>query len=208
MVAPAGLVIRDLPLLTSNWRSSLPLRDYSSAVAWSPSPTSTHASSRECCAEKGAQAGCIMTGDNIDANAAVHAARRFPGLAGMDLAKVVSTREPYQWNDGVIWREPGRHTAASATAPACGGLRFRHQRNILRLLAEAGCRITVVPAQTLAAEVLALQPDGIFLSNGPGDPEPCTYAIDAIREFLKTISRCSASAWGISCLPCGRARTP
>jgi carbamoyl-phosphate synthase small subunit len=127
-----------------------------------------------------------MTGENLDANAAVHAARRFPGLAGMDLAKVVTTKESYQWNDGTIWRAPGRPTLRPAQRLHVVAYDFGVKRNILRLLADAGCRMTVVPAQTPAAEVLALQPDGIFLSNGPGDPEPCTYAIDAIREFLKT----------------------
>ncbi|MEO8316508.1 MAG: glutamine-hydrolyzing carbamoyl-phosphate synthase small subunit, partial [Pseudomonadota bacterium] len=186
MVAPAGLVIRDLPLLTSNWRSSLSLREYLErgrvvAIADIDTRKLTRA-----LREKGAQAGCIMTGDNIDPNAAVHAARRFPGLAGMDLAKVVTTRERYQWNDGVIWREPGRPALRPQQRLHVVAYDFGIKRNILRLLAEAGCRITVVPAQTPAAEVFALQPDGIFLSNGPGDPEPCTYAIEAIREFLQT----------------------
>jgi carbamoyl-phosphate synthase small subunit len=186
MVAPAGLVIRDLPLLTSNWRSSLSLREYlerGKVVAIADIDTRKLT---RVLREKGAQAGCIMTGDNVDANAAVHAARRFPGLAGMDLAKVVSTRERYQWNDGAIWREPGRPSLRPQQRLHVVAYDFGIKRNILRLLADAGCRITVVPAQTSAAEVLALQPDGVFLSNGPGDPEPCTYAIDAIREFLKT----------------------
>jgi carbamoyl-phosphate synthase small subunit len=186
LVAPAGLVIRDLPLLTSNWRSSLSLREYlerGRVVAIADIDTRKLT---RLLREKGAQAGCIMTGDNVDANAAVHAARRFPGLAGMDLAKVVSTRERYQWNDGAIWREPGRPSLRPQQRLHVVAYDFGIKRNILRLLADAGCRITVVPAQTPAAEVLALQPDGVFLSNGPGDPEPCTYAIDAIREFLKT----------------------
>ncbi len=117
---------------------------------------------------------------------AVHAARRFPGLKGMDLAKVVSTRERYQWNDGSIWREANRPTLRPQQRLHVVAYDFGIKRNILRLLADAGCRITVVPAQTPAAEVLALQPDGVFLSNGPGDPEPCDYAIDAIREILAT----------------------
>ncbi len=186
LVAPAGLVIRDLPLLASNWRSSLSLREYlerGRVVAIADIDTRKLT---RILREKGAQAGCIMTGDNVDANAAVHAARRFPGLAGMDLAKVVSTRERYQWNDGAIWREPGRPSLRPQQRLHVVAYDFGIKRNILRLLADAGCRITVVPAQTSAAEVLALQPDGVFLSNGPGDPEPCTYAIDAIREFLTT----------------------
>jgi carbamoyl-phosphate synthase small subunit len=186
MVAPAGLVIRDLPMITSNWRSSLSLREYLErgrvvAIADIDTRKLTRV-----LREKGAQAGCIMTGENIDANAAVHAARKFPGLAGMDLAKVVSTRERYQWNDGAIWREPGRPNLRPQQRLHVVAYDYGIKRNILRLLADAGCRITVVPAQTTAAEVLAMQPDGVFLSNGPGDPEPCTYAIEAIREFLKT----------------------
>ncbi|HTQ35858.1 MAG TPA: glutamine-hydrolyzing carbamoyl-phosphate synthase small subunit [Steroidobacteraceae bacterium] len=185
-VAPAGLVIRDLPLLESNWRSNLTLPEYLQrgrvvAIAGLDTRKLTRL-----LREKGAQAGCIMTGENLDPNAAVHAARRFPGLAGMDLAKVVSTREIYRWNDGTIWRAAGRPTLRPAQRLHVVAYDFGVKRNILRLLAEAGCRMTVVPAQTPAAQVLALQPDGIFLSNGPGDPEPCTYAIEAIREFLET----------------------
>ncbi len=185
IIAPAGLVIRDLPLLESNWRSNLTLSEYLQrgrvvAIAGLDTRKLTRL-----LREKGAQAGCIMTGENLDPNVAVHAARRFPGLAGMDLAKVVSTKETYQWNDGTIWRA-GRPTLRPAQRLHVVAYDFGVKRNILRLLADAGCRMTVVPAQTPAAEVLALQPDGIFLSNGPGDPEPCTYAIDAIREFLKT----------------------
>src|SRR5690606_22621061 len=136
--------------------------------------------------EKGALAGCIMTGEKADPAAAVHAARRFPGLKGMDLAKVVSTKQPYQWNEGTNW-------SLESTAKPRPGQRvhvvaydFGIKRNILRCLADHGCRITVVPAQTPASEALALNPDGIFLSNGPGDPEPCTYAIEAIRQILET----------------------
>ncbi len=186
LIAPAGLVIRDLPLLESNWRSNLTLAEYLErgrvvAIADIDTRKLTRV-----LREKGAQAGCIMTGDNVDANAAVHAARRFPGLAGMDLAKVVTTKERYQWNDGTIWRAPGRPTLRPQQRLHVVAYDFGIKRNILRLLADAGCRMTVVPAQTTASEVLALQPDGIFLSNGPGDPEPCTYAIEAIREFLNT----------------------
>jgi carbamoyl-phosphate synthase small subunit len=186
LVAPAGLVIRDLPLLESNWRSSVTLGEYLErgrvvAIAGIDTRKLTRV-----LREKGAQAGCIMTGENLDANAAVQLARRFPGLAGMDLAKVVTTRERYQWNDGAIWRAPGRPTLRPQQRLHVVAYDFGIKRNILRLLADAGCRMTVVPAQTPASEVLQLAPDGIFLSNGPGDPEPCTYAIEAIREFLKT----------------------
>jgi carbamoyl-phosphate synthase small subunit len=186
MVAPAGLVIRDLPLMESNWRSSISLPDFLErgrivAIADIDTRKLTRL-----LREKGAQAGCIMTGDNVDASAAVHAARRFPGLAGMDLAKVVSTREAYQWNDGTVWRNGGRPTLRPQQRLHVVAYDFGVKRNILRLLADAGCRMTVVPAQTPASDVLALDPDGVFLSNGPGDPEPCDYAIDAIRGFLKT----------------------
>jgi carbamoyl-phosphate synthase small subunit len=186
MVAPAGLVIRDLPLLASSWRSNLDLSGFLErgrivAIADIDTRKLTRI-----LREQGAQAGCIMTGDNIDPKVAVHAARRFPGLAGMDLAKVVSTKERYQWNDGTIWRSAGRPSLRPQQRLHVVAYDFGVKRNILRLLADAGCRLTVVPAQTSAAEALALHPDGIFLSNGPGDPEPCTYAIEAIREFLKT----------------------
>ena len=186
MVAPAGLVIRDLPLMKSNWRSNLTLAEYLErgrivAIAGIDTRKLTRL-----LREKGAQAGCIMTGENIDPNVAVMAARKFPGLAGMDLAKVVSTRERYQWNDGTIWRNAGRPTLRPQQRLHVVAYDFGIKRNILRLLADAGCRMTVVPATTPASETLALQPDGVFLSNGPGDPEPCTYAIDAIREILKT----------------------
>jgi carbamoyl-phosphate synthase small subunit len=179
-------VIRDLPLLASNWRSSLDLSTFLErgrivAIAGIDTRRLTRI-----LREQGAQAGCIMTGDNVDPKAAVHAARRFPGLAGMDLAKVVTTKERYQWNDGTIWRTVARPTLRPQQRLHVVAYDFGVKRNILRLLADAGCRMTVVPAQTPAADALALHPDGIFLSNGPGDPEPCTYAIEAIREFLKT----------------------
>jgi carbamoyl-phosphate synthase small subunit len=136
--------------------------------------------------ERGAQAGCIMTGDKIDEAAAIRAATRFPGLKGMDLAKVVSTRECYQWNDGGMVRGAERPAIRAQQRLHVVAYDYGIKRNILRLLADQGCRVTVVPAQTSAAEVLALKPDGIFLSNGPGDPEPCDYAISAIGELLHT----------------------
>jgi len=135
--------------------------------------------------DKGAQSGCIMTGENIDQNAAVRAAKKFPGLKGMDLAKAVSTKKIFQWNDGLIWK-----TAAKPPRPQSRlhvvAYDYGMKRSILRILAEHGCRMTVVPAQTPADQVLAMNPDGIFLSNGPGDPEPCDYAIAAIAKFLET----------------------
>jgi carbamoyl-phosphate synthase small subunit len=181
----AGLVIRDLPLLHSSWRAteSLPeflIRGGVVAIAEIDTRKLTRI-----LREKGAQAGCIASGEAASRpDLAREAARRFPGLKGMDLAKVVSVRRPYQWNEGTNWaleqgpkRRPGQRLHVVAYD-------FGVKRNILRLLADHGCRMTVVPAKTPAEEVLAMQPDGVFLSNGPGDPEPCDYAIDAIRRFL------------------------
>jgi len=176
----AGLVIRDLPIRASNWRMSSTLPDYlkkNGIVAIAG--IDTRALTRVL-REKGAQAGCIVAGE--DATRAIAEAKAFPGLAGMDLAKVVSVDSPYEWQEGE-WSltgfqalpEPKFHVVAYD---------FGVKRNILRMLAQRGCRVTVVPAQTAAADVLAMKPDGIFLSNGPGDPEPCDYAIAAIREFL------------------------
>ncbi|MGC4027726.1 MAG: glutamine-hydrolyzing carbamoyl-phosphate synthase small subunit [Steroidobacteraceae bacterium] len=186
MVTPAGLVIRDLPLLHSSWRATQSLQQYLErgrivAIAGIDTRKLTRI-----LREQGAQSGCIMTGDNVDPNAAVHAARRFPGLTGMDLAKVVSTKERYQWNDGSIWRDATRAPLRAQQRLHVVAYDYGIKRNILRLLADVGCRITVVPAQTPASEVLALQPDGVFLSNGPGDPEACDYAIAAVRELLAT----------------------
>ena len=184
--AAAGLVIRDLPLLASSWRNTLPLQDYlvrANVVAIAGIDTRSLTKRLR---ETGAQNGCILTGETVDESAAIAAARGFPGLKGMDLAKVVSTTERYQWNDGSIWAEARRVALRPQDRLHVVAFDFGVKRNILRLLADAGCRITVVPAQTSAADVLALQPDGIFLSNGPGDPAPCDYAIRAIQELLKT----------------------
>jgi carbamoyl-phosphate synthase small subunit len=133
--------------------------------------------------EKGAQAGCLVTGEKPDADAAIAQACAFPGLAGMDLAMVVSVDKPYAWTEGE-WKLGAGYTAPEQNKFHVVAYDFGVKRNILRMLASRGCRITVVPAQTPAAEVLALHPDGVFMSNGPGDPEPCNYAISAIREFL------------------------
>ena len=134
--------------------------------------------------DKGAQSGCIMTGDSIDPQTAVEHAKKFPGLAGMDLAKIVTTDELYQWSLGSNWPESqilhGKRIANYTVVAYDFGIK----RNILRLLVDHNCRVIVVPAQTPAEYVLALQPDGVFLSNGPGDPEPCDYAISAIKEIL------------------------
>ena len=181
----AGLVVRDLPARWSNWRGSESLgafleRGRIVAIAGIDTRRLTRI-----LRERGAQSGCIMTGEQADANAAVIAARKFPGLKGMDLAKVVSTRRSFQWNDGSVWPE-GTRTLRAHQRLHVVAYDFGIKRNILRLLADYGCRMTVVPAETSAEEALALAPDGIFLSNGPGDPEPCTYAIEATRAFLAT----------------------
>jgi len=181
----AGLVVRDLPLLHSNWRATESLPDFlrrGGIVAIADIDTRQLT---RILREKGAQAGCIAAGDAASRpDLAVAAAKRFPGLKGMDLAKVVTTKRAFQWNEGTNWaleqgpkRRPGQRLHVVAYD-------FGIKRNILRLLADHGCRMTVVPAQTPAEEVLALQPDGVFLSNGPGDPEPCDYAIAASRQFL------------------------
>jgi carbamoyl-phosphate synthase small subunit len=136
--------------------------------------------------EKGAQAGCIMTGEKADPAVAVRAAQSFPGLKGMDLAKVVSTRTTYQWNEGTLFDVPRKPPIRAHQRLHVVAYDFGVKRNILRLLADQGCRVSVVPAQTTAADVLAMAPDGVFLSNGPGDPEPCDYAITAIQQLLET----------------------
>jgi carbamoyl-phosphate synthase small subunit len=180
-----GLVIRDLPLLHSSWRATESLPEFlnrGNVVAIAEIDTRRLT---RILREKGAQAGCIASGDAaLRTDLAIAAARRFPGLKGMDLAKVVTTDESYQWNEGTNWsleqgarRRPGQRLHVVAYD-------FGIKRNILRLLSDHGCRMTVVPARTPAEEVLALRPDGVFLSNGPGDPEPCTYAIDAIKRLL------------------------
>ena len=177
----AGLVIRDLPLRAENWRMQDTLPDYLQkhgvvAIAGIDTRKLTRI-----LREKGAQAGCIMAG-NVDEAAAIAEARAFPGLAGMDLAKVVSSTSAYVWNEGE-WTLKG-YVDAPVGEFNVVAYDFGVKRNILRMLTARGCKVTVVPAQTPAAEVLKLNPDGVFLSNGPGDPEPCDYAITAIREIL------------------------
>ena len=185
-VYAAGLIIRDLALLSSNWRASESLPEFLErgrlvAIAGIDTRKLTRL-----LREKGAQAGCIMTGEQVDQHAAVKAARKFPGLKGMDLAKVVSTKRRFQWNEASLWPESARPPIRAQQRLHVVAYDFGIKRNILRLLADGGCRMTVVPAQTPAEEALALEPDGIFLSNGPGDPEPCEYAIAAVRKFLET----------------------
>ena len=182
----AGLVIRDLPPRASNWRSAGSFPEFLEMGKLVGIAGIDTRKLTRILREKGAQAGCIMAGDKVDPAAALRLARKFPGLKGMDLAKVVSVKRPYQWNEGSFWQPPQRPHIRSHQRLHVVAYDFGIKRNILRLLADHGCRITVVPAQTTAKEVLALAPDGIFLSNGPGDPEPCDYAIEATREFLTT----------------------
>ena len=179
----AGLVIRDCPTVHSNWRAEVPLPQYlrdSGIVAIADLDTRRLT---RLIREKGAMAGCIATGD-IDPDAALAQARAFPGLAGMDLAKVVTRAEVGAWDGGGWTLGSGYGAANGKQARHVVAYDFGVKRNILRMLVDRGCRVTVVPAQTPAEEALALSPDGVFLSNGPGDPEPCDYAIDAIRAVL------------------------
>lgn len=183
----SGLIIRDLPLIASNWRNQQSLSEYlieNKVVAIADIDTRRLT---RILREKGALAGCLVAGDNIDEAAAIAAAKAFPGLKGMDLAKEVSTTEPYQWTDGTWDLEQGYQAQQADALPYhVVAYDFGAKRNILRMLAQRGCRLTVVPAQTPAKDVLALNPDGVFLSNGPGDPEPCDYAIQAIQSILET----------------------
>lgn len=190
-VFASGLVIRDLPLLASNWRSEMSLDEYlrkNKVVGIADIDTRKLT---RILREKGAQNGCIVAGENIDAEAALAAARAFPGLKGMDLAKEVSTHQPYEWAQGTWTLEgglPGHPEGPIEEALPHHVVAFDYgvKRNILRMMVDRGCRLTVVPAQTPAEEVLKLKPDGIFLANGPGDPEPCDYAIEAIKTLIDT----------------------
>lgn len=179
-----GLVIRDLPLLASSWRNQESLSDY---LIRHGIPAIAGIDTRKLTRllrEKGAQNGCLMAG-NIDEAAALASARAFPGLAGMDLAKEVSCAKAYEWTDATWVRGQGFHKLETPKYHVVA-YDYGVKRNILRMLAARGCKVTVLPAQTSAKEALALKPDGFFLSNGPGDPEPCDYAISAIRELLTT----------------------
>ncbi|MFH0265799.1 glutamine-hydrolyzing carbamoyl-phosphate synthase small subunit [Vibrio rumoiensis] len=181
-----GLVIRDLPLIASNFRSEQTLSEYlKSQNIVGIADIDTRKLTRVL-REKGAQNGCIVAGNNLDEALALAKAKEFPGLKGMDLAKVVSTKESYSWKQG-SWTLTGGLPEAKSDAELpyhVVAYDFGAKRNILRMLVDRGCRLTVVPAETSAEEVLALNPDGVFLSNGPGDPEPCTYAIEATKAFL------------------------
>lgn len=186
-VHAAGLVIRDLPLLASSWRSESSLQDYlilHNIVGIADIDTRRLT---RILREKGAQSGCVMAGDDIDEAKALEMAKAFPGLKGMDLAKEVTTSASYEWREGSWVRGQGHPEKTDAELPYhVVAYDFGVKRNILRMLSDRGCRLTVVPAETPAADVLAMNPDGVFLSNGPGDPEPCDYAIAAIKDVLDT----------------------
>lgn len=180
----AGLVIRDLSSIVSSWRADDGLAGFlrnGNAVAIADIDTRKLT---RIIREKGAQAGCIVTGDAASAEEARAAARAFPGLEGMDLARDVSTDEPYRWDEGSVWPEEGAGSARHGDGFHVVAFDFGIKRNILRLIADRGCRVTVVPATTTAGNVMALAPDGVFLSNGPGDPDPCDYAIESIGALL------------------------
>ncbi|HKW37165.1 MAG TPA: glutamine-hydrolyzing carbamoyl-phosphate synthase small subunit [Burkholderiales bacterium] len=181
-VFAAGLVVRDVPARVSSWRAE---RDLPGFLAANGVPALAGIDTRRLTRilrEKGAQNGALLAGSD-DVERALEAARAFPGLGGMDLAKVVSTAKPYEWSEGK-WRTGGGFAKGATPRFHVAAYDYGVKRNILRLLVERGCRVTVLPAQTPAAEALALGPDGVFLSNGPGDPEPCDYAIRAIREII------------------------
>jgi carbamoyl-phosphate synthase small subunit len=180
----AGLIIRDLSRSMSNWRTENSLSEFlrrgkTVAIAEIDTRRLTRI-----LRDKGAQAGCIVTGVKANPEEAIKAARKFPGLKGMDLAKLVTTKQSYQWNQGSIW--PERQSVYTKRPAAFHVVAYDYgiKRNILRLIADQDCRVTVVPATTRAEEAMALLPDGIFLSNGPGDPEACDYAIEAIGTLV------------------------
>ncbi|MCW9024839.1 MAG: glutamine-hydrolyzing carbamoyl-phosphate synthase small subunit [Gammaproteobacteria bacterium] len=186
----SGLVVKDVPLLASNWRHTETLPDYLTrkkvvAIAGLDTRKLTRI-----LREKGTQNGCIVAGGNLNEADAIAAAKAFPGLKGMDLAKEVTTGTPYEWAQGSWTLAEGMpeapHPIEEKLPYHVVAYDFGIKRNILRMLVDRECRLTVVPAQTPASEVLALKPDGVFLSNGPGDPEPCEYAIAAIQELSKT----------------------
>ncbi|HDZ55720.1 MAG TPA: carbamoyl-phosphate synthase small subunit [Pseudomonas xinjiangensis] len=184
----AGLVIRDLPLMASNWRSTQSLPDYlktnnTVAIAGIDTRRLTRI-----LREKGAQNGCILSGPDATEDKALALAREFPGLKGMDLAKEVSVKERYEWRSSVWCLDTNRHEEIPASELPYHVVTFDYgiKYNILRMLVARGCRVTVLPAQSPASDALALNPDGILLANGPGDPEPCDYAIKAIQDILET----------------------
>ena len=180
----AGLIIRDLSLAVSSWRAEGGLQQFlqrGKTVAIADIDTRKLT---RLIRDKGAQAGCIVTGAKASPEEAVRAARKFPGLKGMDLARLVSTKQAYQWNQRSIWPQRQSVYTKRVANFHVAAFDFGIKRNILRLICDLDCRLTVVPATTSADEIMALQPDGVFLSNGPGDPEPCDYAIEAISALV------------------------
>ena len=185
-VHASGLVIRDSSMIMSSWRGEKTLHDYlveNNTVAISDIDTRRLT---RLLRDKGAMGGCIVAAENVDIDVAIASAKAFAGLKGMDLAKEVTTADTYQWTQSVWDLETNKPADATETRFHVVAYDYGVKRNILRMLVERGCKVTVVPAKTPAADVLAMQPDGVFLSNGPGDPEPCDYAIDAIRQILET----------------------
>lgn len=179
----SGLVVRDVPRRLSNWRSEQSLSDYLLAHGVVGIAGIDTRKLTRILRDRGAQRGCLMAGEDLDPELAVARAREFPGLQGMDLAKEVTAKEAYAWTAG-SWNLGAGYAVPEPARFHVVAYDYGVKRNILRLLADRGCRLTVVPAETPAEEVFALEPDGVFLSNGPGDPEPCDYAIRAIRAFL------------------------
>ncbi|MCY7355080.1 MAG: glutamine-hydrolyzing carbamoyl-phosphate synthase small subunit [Lysobacter sp.] len=178
----AGLIVRDVPRRPSSWRNRVALPEWLKARGIVAIADIDTRKLTRMLRDRGAQNGALMAGE-IDVDKAIEAARKFPGLKGMDLAKVVSTRTSYPWRDGQLDLDSGEFALADARFKVVA-YDFGVKQNILRMLVERGCDVTVVPAQTSADEVLAMKPDGVFLSNGPGDPAPCEYAITAIRTFV------------------------
>ncbi len=181
----AGLVIRDSSMLASSWRSERSFSDFLNAANTVAIADIDTRKLTRLLRDKGAQSGCIMTGD-IEPEVAIQHANKFPGIAGMDLAKFVTTKETYQWCHGSDFGRGNRIMSRRIAPHHVVVYDYGIKRNILRILSDLECRMTVVPATTPASEVLAFAPDGVFLANGPGDPEPCDYAIKAIREILDT----------------------
>jgi len=184
-VHASGLVIRDCSAIASSWRNERSFSDFLKAGKTVAIGDIDTRKLTRLLREKGAQSGCIMTGD-VDPAICVQHANKFPGIAGMDLAKFVTTDKAYQWCYGTVSKQRGRIMSRRVAPYHVVAYDFGIKRNILRILSDLDCRMTVVPATTPAAEVLALAPAGIFLSNGPGDPEPCDYAITAIQDILDT----------------------
>jgi len=183
----AGLIVKDVPLLYSNWRARESLSDYLSrrnviAIADIDTRRLTRI-----LREKGAQSGCVMAGDEVSESEALDAAKTFSGLKGLDLAKEVTTDARYEWTEGTWQLETDAVKSVDKDSAKYQVVAYDYgiKKNILRMLVDRGCHVTVVPAKTSAEEVLAMQPDGVFLSNGPGDPEPCDYAIHAIQQVLE-----------------------